>query len=414
MFMSEMIDRYVEIIGEAAMDSLVNIAARLKDRKIVHVNSTRAGGGVAEILSSMVPLSKELGLDVSWEVIEGDESFFNCTKMLHNTLQGMPGTLSGRQMDIYAETNARNAERLKDALQDADYVFIHDPQPAALINSFPQRKGKWIWRCHIDVSAPNKWVWQFIKNQVSGYDASIFSLPDFAQKLPHPQFLITPSIDPLAEKNIPLERSEVEKTYEELGVPMDKPIILQVSRFDKFKDPLGVIESYRIIKEHVDVRLVLAGGEADDDPEASEILNEVRAAVDGDEDISVLLLPSDSHREINALQTGADVVMQKSLKEGFGLTVTEAMWKKKAVIGGNVGGIRLQVINRFNGFRVRTPEGAAIRTRYLLSHPWKMEKMGRNAREYVLENFLITGHLRRYMTLLISLEAQGGTWERWV
>ena len=412
--MSEMIDRYAEIIGETAMDSLVNIAARLKDRKIVHVNSTRAGGGVAEILSSMVPLSKELGLDVSWEVIEGDESFFNCTKMLHNTLQGMPGTLSGRQMDIYAETNARNAERLKDALQDADYVFIHDPQPAALINSFPQRKGKWIWRCHIDVSAPNKGVWQFIKNQVSGYDASIFSLPDFAQKLPHPQFLITPSIDPLAEKNIPLERSEVEKTYEELGVPMDKPIILQVSRFDKFKDPLGVIESYRIIKEHVDVRLVLAGGEADDDPEASEILNEVRAAVDGDEDISVLLLPSDSHREINALQTGADVVMQKSLKEGFGLTVTEAMWKKKAVIGGNVGGIRLQVINRFNGFRVRTPEGAAIRTRYLLSHPWKMEKMGRNAREYVLENFLITGHLRRYMTLLISLEAQGGTWERWV
>ncbi len=206
----------------------------------------------------------------------------------------------------------------------------------------------------------------------------------------------------------------MEKTYKDLGVLMDKPIILQVSRFDKFKDPLGVIESYRIIKEHVDVRLVLAGGEADDDPEASEILNEVRAAVEGDEDISVLLLPSDSHRKINALQTGADVVMQKSLKEGFGLTVTEAMWKRKAVIGGNVGGIRLQVINRFNGFRVRTPEGAAIRTRYLLSHPWKMEKMGRNAREYVLENFLITGHLRRYMIMLISLDEQGETWEKWV
>lgn len=412
--MSEMIDRYVEIIGEAAMDSLVNIAARLKGKKIVHVNSTRAGGGVAEILSSMVPLSQELGLDVSWEVIEGDESFFNCTKMLHNTLQGMPGTLSDRQMDIYAQTNSRNAERLKDILQDADYVFIHDPQPAALIKSFPQRKGKWIWRCHIDVSSPNKGVWQFIKEQVSGYDASIFSLPDFAQKLPHPQFLITPSIDPLAEKNIPLERSEVEKTYKDLGVPMDKPIILQVSRFDKFKDPLGVIESYRIIKEYVDVRLVLAGGEADDDPEASEILSEVRAAVNGDEDIFVLLLPSDSHRQINALQTGADVVMQKSLKEGFGLTVTEAMWKRKAVIGGNVGGIRLQIINRFNGFRVRTPEGAAIRTRYLLSHPWKTEKMGRNAREYVLENFLITGHLRRYMTMLISMETDGGSWERWV
>ena len=412
--MSEMINKYAEVIGQAAMDSLVHIAARLKGKKIVHVNSTRAGGGVAEILSSMIPLSEELGLDVSWEVIEGDESFFNCTKMLHNSLQGMPGTLSERQIETYTRTNARNAERLKDVLQDADYVFIHDPQPAALIKSFPQRKGKWIWRCHIDVSAPNKGVWQFIKKQVSEYDASVFSLPDFAQKLPRPQFLITPSIDPLAEKNIPLERYEVEKTYGDLGVPMDKPIILQVSRFDKFKDPLGVIESYRIIKEHVDVRLVLAGGEADDDPEASEILNEVRAAVEGDEDISVLLLPSDSHREINALQTGADVVMQKSLKEGFGLTVTEAMWKRKAVIGGNVGGIRLQVINRFNGFRVRTPEGAAIRTRYLLSHPWKMEKMGRNAREYVLENFLITGHLRRYMTMLISLDEQGETWERWV
>ncbi len=412
--MSEMISKYAEVIGQPAMDSIIHIAKRLRGKKIVHVNSTRAGGGVAEILSSMIPLSMELGLDVTWEVIEGDESFFNCTKMLHNTLQGTPGTLTERQMEIYAETNARNAERLKNILQDADYVFIHDPQPAALIKSFPQRKGKWVWRCHIDVSSPNKGVWQFIKKQVSGYDASIFSLPDFAQKLPHPQFLITPSIDPLAEKNIPLERSEVEKTYKDLGVPMDKPIILQVSRFDKFKDPLGVIESYRIIKEHVDVRLVLAGGEADDDPEASGILSEVRAAVNGDEDISVLLLPSDSHREINALQTGADVVMQKSLKEGFGLTVTEAMWKRKAVIGGNVGGIRLQVINRFNGFRVRTPEGAAIRTRYLLSHPWKREKMGRNAREYVLENFLITGHLRRYMTMLISLETEGGTWERWV
>jgi trehalose synthase len=292
-------------------------------------------------------------------------------------------------------------------------VFIHDPQPAALIHSFPKRKGKWVWRCHIDVSAPNKSVWKFIKEQVSAYDASVFSLPDFAQKLPHPQFLITPSIDPLSEKNIPLERDEIEKTYNDLGIPMDKPIVLQVSRFDKFKDPLGVIESYRIIKEHMDIRLVMAGGEADDDPEALEILREVEDAAKGDPDISILMLPSDSHRTINALQSGADVVMQKSIREGFGLTVTEAMWKNKAVIGGNVGGIRLQVINRFNGFRVRTPEGAAIRTRYLLSHPWKRERMGKNAREYVLENFLITGHLKRYITMLISLDLKEGPWERW-
>ncbi|NLL40343.1 MAG: glycosyltransferase [Synergistaceae bacterium] len=411
--MSEMLNKYAEIIGSAAMDSLVRVADRLKGKKIVHVNSTRSGGGVAEILSSMIPLSKELGLDVSWEVIEGDESFFNCTKMMHNTLQGMPGVLSDRQKETYLDTVRRNAEKLKDILGDADYVFIHDPQPAALIHSFPKRKGKWVWRCHIDVSAPNKSVWKFIKEQVSAYDASVFSLPDFAQKLPHPQFLITPSIDPLSEKNIPLERDEIEKTYNDLGISMDKPIVLQVSRFDKFKDPLGVIESYRIIKEHMDIRLVMAGGEADDDPEALEILREVEDAAKGDPDISILMLPSDSHRTINALQSGADVVMQKSIREGFGLTVTEAMWKNKAVIGGNVGGIRLQVINRFNGFRVRTPEGAAIRTRYLLSHPWKRERMGKNAREYVLENFLITGHLKRYITMLISLDLKEGPWERW-
>ncbi len=412
--MADLLSMYEGIIGEAAMESMLHIAGRLKGKKIVHVNSTRSGGGVAEILSSMIPLSEMLGLDVSWEVIEGDESFFNCTKMLHNTLQGMAGTLTEGQIKTYTETNQRNAAKLKDTLTEADYVFIHDPQPAALIHSFPGRKGKWVWRCHIDISTPNKGVWQFIKKQVSGYDASIFSLPDFAQKLPHPQFLITPSIDPLSEKNVPLGESEIRKTYAELGIPMDKPIILQVSRYDKFKDPLGVLESYRIIKEHVDVRLVMAGGEADDDPEALEILEEVRRAANGDPDVTILMLPSDSHRKINALQSGADVVMQKSLKEGFGLTVTEAMWKKKPVIGGDVGGIRLQVINRFNGYRVRTPEGAAIRARYLLSHPWRMEKMGSNAREYVIENFLITAHLRRYMTMLISISGGGGEWERWL
>jgi trehalose synthase len=242
------------------MDSLLAIAERLEGKKIVHVNSTKEGGGVAEILSSMVPLSQELGLDVAWEVIEGDEPFFNCTKTLHNSLQGMAGGLSQSQAGAYMDTNRKNAERLKDVLESADYVFIHDPQPAALLGLFPERKGKWIWRCHIDVSSPNRSVWRFVKKQVEGYDASIFSLPDFAQNLPHPQYLITPSIDPLSEKNRPLAKSEVLKIYEELGIRRDKPVILQVSRFDRFKDPLGVIESYRLAREHVDIRLVLAGG----------------------------------------------------------------------------------------------------------------------------------------------------------
>jgi len=412
--MSDILKQYAEVVGQHTIDSLLAIAERLKGRKIIHVNSTRSGGGVAEILSCMVPLSIELGLDVSWEVIEGDESFFNCTKIIHNSLQGMAGTLSESQINTYNETNRKNAERLKDILQDADYVFIHDPQPAAIIGMIPKKKGKWLWRCHIDASSPNKSVWQFMKKHVSAYDASIFSIADFAQQLPHPQFLITPSIDPICEKNMCLEKAEILKTYNNLGIGTDKPIILQVSRFDRFKDPLGVIESYRIIKEHVDIRLVLAGGEADDDPETGEILSQVRAAADGDPDISILLLPSDSHRTINALQSGADIVMQKSVKEGFGLTVTEAMWKKKPVIGGDVGGIRLQIINRFNGYRVQTPEGAAIRIRYLLSHPWNITKMGENAKLYVLENFLITEQLRREMTLLISLDGKGRGWERWI
>jgi trehalose synthase len=412
--MSDMLKKYGEVIGFHAMDSLLAIAERLEGKKIVHVNSTKEGGGVAEILSSMVPLSQELGLDVAWEVIEGDEPFFNCTKTLHNSLQGMAGGLSQSQAGAYMDTNRKNAERLKDVLESADYVFIHDPQPAALLGLFPERKGKWIWRCHIDVSSPNRSVWRFVKKQVEGYDASIFSLPDFAQNLPHPQYLITPSIDPLSEKNRPLAKSEVLKIYEELGIRRDKPVILQVSRFDRFKDPLGVIESYRRAREHVDIRLVLAGGGAADDPESGEVLSAVKEAAAGDPDISVLLLPADAHRTINALQAGADVVMQKSTKEGFGLTVTEAMWKKKPVVGGDVGGIRLQVINRFNGFRVRSPEGAAIRIRYLLTHRWKRERMGVNARQYVLENFLITGQLRNYLSLLISLDGKEAEWEPWI
>jgi len=412
--MSDMLKKYGEVIGFHAMDSLLAIAERLEGKKIVHVNSTKEGGGVAEILSSMVPLSQELGLDVAWEVIEGDEPFFNCTKTLHNSLQGMAGGLSQSQAGAYMDTNRKNAERLKDVLESADYVFIHDPQPAALLGLFPERKGKWIWRCHIDVSSPNRSVWRFVKKQVEGYDASIFSLPDFAQNLPHPQYLITPSIDPLSEKNRPLPKSEVLKIYEELGIRRDKPVILQVSRFDRFKDPLGVIESYRLAREHVDIRLVLAGGGAADDPESGEVLSAVKEAAAGDPDISVLLLPADAHRTINALQAGADVVMQKSTKEGFGLTVTEAMWKKKPVVGGDVGGIRLQVINRFNGFRVRSPEGAAIRIRYLLTHRWKRERMGVNARQYVLENFLITGQLRNYLSLLISLDGKEAEWEPWI
>ena len=398
------------IVGDDVISGIYRKAVALQGKRVLHVNSTYQSGGVAEMILSLVPLMNDVGIKTQWNILTGEGGFFAITKNFHNALQGQPIAFSDEEKGLYLKTNQSFSGQMA---IDHDLVVIHDPQPLPLIRFYPKAQP-WVWRCHVDLSNPDPALWEFLKGFVLDYDRMVISHDQYRRAgMPMEQWICRPAIDPLSEKNIPLERDEIEKTYNDLGIPMDKPIVLQVSRFDKFKDPLGVIESYRIIKEHMDIRLVMAGGEADDDPEALEILREVEDAAKGDPDISILMLPSDSHRTINALQSGADVVMQKSIREGFGLTVTEAMWKNKAVIGGNVGGIRLQVINRFNGFRVRTPEGAAIRTRYLLSHPWKRERMGKNAREYVLENFLITGHLKRYITMLISLDLKEGPWERW-
>jgi trehalose synthase len=247
-------------------------------------------------------------------------------------------------------------------------------------------------------------VWKYLRNFVSGYDASIFSMAAFAQRLPHPEYLIPPSIDPLSEKNIDLPPEEVETTCRRLGIDPERPTLLQVSRFDQFKDPLGVIHAYKLAKKFVPaLQLILAGGGATDDPEGEAVLDEVRQEAAGDLDIHVLLLPPDAHRTINALQRAASIVVQKSLREGFGLTVTEALWKGKPVIGGNTGGIRLQVVNHHTGFLVNTPEGAALRIRYLLRNSDKMAEMGRKGQDFVRENFLITRHLREYLTLVVGL-----------
>jgi trehalose synthase len=381
------------------------LAKGLHGARVVHVNSTRSGGGVAELLNRIVPLQRELGLDVEWEIIEGKSDFFVTTKNIHNALQGAPVTLSEPMWKVYEETNRANAEMLENKLKDADFVFIHDPQPAALINHFPQRSAKWIWRCHIDVSIPQPSVWRRLERTVSRYDASIFSLAQFAQALPHPQYLITPSIDPLSEKNIDLPKEEIEAVFDRFNLDRKKPLILQVSRFDRFKDPLGVIEAYKIVKSFQEsVQLVLAGGGASDDPEGGVVLGEVLEAAKDDPDIHILELPPTANRTINALQRAAEVVLQKSLREGFGLTVTEALWKYKPVVGGDTGGIRLQVIDRFNGFRVRTPEGAALRIRYLLHHHEKARRMGQNAHNFVKDNFLITQQVRNYLALMMSLK----------
>jgi trehalose synthase len=399
-----MLDDYARVAGADAIAQLQQLAAHLSGAKVVHVNSTRVGGGVAEILTKLVPLMGELGIAAHWEIITGDSQFFECTKGMHNTLQGNQLPLGDSLLRVYEETNAHNAETLRPRLQDADFVFIHDPQPAALLPHFPDRSGKWIWRCHIDASHPFRPVWKYLRQFVAPYDASIFSLAAFAQELPHPQYLVPPSIDPLSDKNIELPVEGVARILAKYQLDPQRPLLVQVSRFDRFKDPLGVIRAYRLAKGFVpSLQLVLAGGGATDDPEGEAVLREVQAAARSDADIHVLLLPPDAHLEINALQRAADIVLQKSLREGFGLTVTEAMWKGKPVIGGNVGGIRLQVVNHHTGFLVNTPEGAALRIRYLLHQPDKVAAMGAKARQLVRDNFLITRHLREYLTLMVAL-----------
>ena len=319
-------------------------------------------------------------------------------------LQGSKIEIPQSLLENYENTNRRNAEGLRDKLEEADIVFIHDPQPAPLLEYCPNRRGKWFWRCHIDASKPYRPVWKYLRSFVAGYDASIFSLAAFAQPLPHVEYLIAPSIDPLSEKNLGLDQSEVDSVVSGLGVDLERPVMTQVSRFDIFKDPVGVIRAYRLTKKFIPtLQLILAGGEATDDPEALTVLDEVRTAANDDPDIHIMLLPPDAHRSINAIQRASDIVLQKSLKEGFGLTVTEAMWKGKPVIGGDTGGIRIQVVNHQTGFLVNTPEGAALRARYLFFHRDLLQEMGDKARGFVRENFLLTRHLREYLTIMVSL-----------
>jgi trehalose synthase len=401
--MPSMLEQYAGIVGEGAIEQLRQLAKALNGAKTVHVNSTREGGGVAEILHRLVPLQRELGLDASWEVMEGEVEFYECTKRFHNALQGNRIEVPESLIRAYEATNRRNADILCSKLEDADFVFIHDPQPAPLLQFCHRRKGKWIWRCHIDVTHPYRPVWKYLRGFLEGYDATVWSLQSFVQPLPPDAYLIAPSIDPLSEKNMELDPSEVNSVYSKYGLDPARPIVVQVSRFDRFKDPLGVIQAYRLARRFVPFQLVLAGGGATDDPEGAAMLAEVRSAAAGDPDIHILLLPPDAHRTINALQRVADIVLQKSTREGFGLTVTEAMWKGKPVIGGNTGGIRLQVIDHHTGFLVSTPEGAALRIRYLLKRRNRLREMGRRARTFVLENFLVTRQVREYLTLMVAL-----------
>ena len=330
-----MIPRYAGVAHAGELLLLQKLGDRLKDRTFLHVNSTRSGGGVAEILNRLLPILNDLGIRTRWEVLEGDDRFYAITKKIHNALQGSPETITPAMWEHHHEVNRRNAQKLDLA---ADAVLIHDPQPAPLIEF--RKDGCWMWRCHIDVSSPVAEVCEEITRYCARYAGSIFSVSKFARTLPIPQFIIPPSIDPLSDKNRDLTPEEIHAVRDRLDIPLDKPLLLQVSRFDRFKDPIGVIQAFQMARKYNACRLLLAGSPATDDPEGEEVLQEVREYAAGDPDILIHLLPPFSDLEINALQRMAGVILQKSLREGFGLTVAEGMWKGKPVIGGAVGGSR--------------------------------------------------------------------------
>ena len=395
---------YQEVVGAGVIDELKIIAGRVKRRPFQHINSTSVGGGVAEILTRLIPMLRDLGIDATWDVIKGDQAFYNVTKAFHNALHGKTERITEQMFDIFRANTAMNLAEVKFT---GDVVMIHDPQPAGLIARKPEGDRKWVWRCHIDVSTPQAEVWDFLRPYVEQYDAAIFSMPEFSQQLSIPQFRVPPSIDPLSDKNRPLGDGEIEQVLQRYNIDTSRPLLTQISRFDRLKDPLGVIAAYRMVKKRNDCQLLLAGGGADDDPEGVQVLQEVREAAAADPDIHVLLLPPFSDLEINALVRGSTVVIQKSLREGFGLTVSEALWKKKPVVAGAVGGIRLQVIEGVTGFLVHSVEGAASQIAQLLRDRRLRERMGENGHEHVKQNFLITRHVRDYILTMLALEHPG-------
>ena len=399
--MPNQLQDYSEVAGPGVIEELRVLADRVNGRHIQHINSTPVGGGVAEILTRLVPMLQELGVHSTWDVIKGDQAFFGVTKAFHNALHGKPEEITPAMFETFRHNTEVN---LRDIQFTGDVIFIHDPQPAGLIGRKREIGKGWIWRCHIDVSQPQPAVWNFLKPYVEQYDAAIFSMPDFAQHLPITQFRVAPSIDPLADKNKPLEKGYIDSVVQKYKLDPGRPILTQISRFDRFKDPLGVIEAYRMVKKRHKCQLVLAGGGASDDPEGEQVLREVQEHAAGDPDIHVLLLPPFSDLEINALVRASTVVLQKSIREGFGLTVSEALWKKKPVIGGAVGGIKLQIIDGMTGFLVHSPEGAANRIAQLLSDRKLRERMGENGYLHVRQNFLLTRHVKDYLLAALALE----------
>jgi len=399
---------YQEFIDIDTKLQLDYYAEKIKHKKIAMINATSFGGGVAEILHSLVPLSRDMGIKIDWWKMDGAKEFYTVTKSLHNCLQGQEGKLNSGAKEVYLKYNEMNAAAIRD--WDYDLIVVHDPQPAAMINFRNNDQAKWIWRCHIDTSTPDPECWDFLYQYITQYNACIFTMREFVKEhenLPNLTFF-TPTIDPLSPKNIPLEEEEAETIVSRFGVDINRPLICQVSRFDPWKDPLGVIDVYKIVKkEFPSVQLALVGSMAADDPEGWDYLYRTLRRAGEDYDIKIVTdVNGISHLEVNAFQTMSDIILQKSIREGFGLTVAEGLWKEVPVVGGNTGGIKHQLDDGVNGYLVNTVEECAEKVLTLLRNPTLADQMGRAGREKVRRNFLITTNILNYLKLFDKLIEQ--------
>ncbi|MBN1888757.1 MAG: glycosyltransferase [Thermoflexales bacterium] len=400
---------YASLAGEQVVEEIRALAEPLRGARVLHINATAFGGGVAEILQTLVPLMRDVGLEAQWQVIEGADEFFDVTKACHNGLQGMDIPFTPAMQDTWRRYNQKNAERFEG---EYDFIVVHDPQPTGLLRYHSQARGQgrhWIWRCHIDTSQPNPAFWNFFAPYLNEYPVLIFTMEQYVAPGVTPKHLaiITPTIDPLSPKNQPLDNAEAKAIVASYGFDTGRPLLVQVSRFDPWKDPLGVIEAYRLVKKHVPgVQLALVGSMASDDPEGWDYYDRTVRRAGEDYDIRLLHnFHGVGNRQVNAFQSAADVVIQKSTREGFGLVVTEALWKGKPVVGGNVGGIPLQVIDGQTGFLVDSAQECGEKALYLLQHPERSAQMGQAAREHVRQHFMSTRHLADYLRLFGRLAA---------
>jgi len=398
------LDKFRGLVGDKTIEKIYDSASTLSEKSAVHVNSTYQGGGVAEILNSLIILMNDAGIKTDWRVIHGSHDFFSVTKKFHNAIQGERIHLTELKKKTYYITNVNNAIFTH---LNHDFVIVHDPQPLPIITCYKKRQP-WIWRCHIDISEPMKELWDYLKMFIVKYDAMVVSMNKFRERnLPDhiiPQFIIRPSINPLNIKNDVIPESAISRYMQKMGIVTEKPIISQVSRFDKWKDPKGMVKIFRLIKKKLDCQLVLMGSMATDDPEGQEIFEQVERAVGDDKDIHLIMNAPDI--AVNALQRSSNVVIQRSLKEGFAITVSEALWKSKPVVASNVGGIPSQVLDNKNGYLLDPMDlqGFADRIIHLIKHPELSKKMGENGKEHVRNNFLITRHLLDYINLLKKVD----------